>query len=173
MIGGNTQSIRDQWLKQMEGFYEVEAQADAFLSHELIGLLVRFTHLLGKEISLYLARDGAVVDVTVGEPDRVDLPDIRLRRGDRTLSGVRCVHSHPGGDARPVSYTHLKQGYSEKTLQELESVREEIRLYQEQNLLGDVVDRDLTSMEDVYKRQRPRMRSPTRSPAWTAARTIT
>ncbi|MGI6199263.1 MAG: GTPase HflX [Christensenellales bacterium] len=100
MIGGNTQSIRDQWLKQMEGFYEVEAQADAFLSHELIGLLVRFTHLLGKEISLYLARDGAVVDVTVGEPDRVDLPDIRLRRGDRTLSGVRCVHSHPGGDAR-------------------------------------------------------------------------
>ena len=40
-----------------------------------------------------------------------------------------------------------KQGYSEKTLQELESVREEIRLYQEQNLLGDVVDRDLTSMD--------------------------
>jgi GTP-binding protein HflX len=37
--------------------------------------------------------------VLVGQHDRVDLPQIHVRRGKRRLTGIRCIHTHPGGSA--------------------------------------------------------------------------
>ncbi len=53
-----------------------------------------------REISIYIARECMVLDVTVGRHDRVGLPGLRVRRGARRLTGVRCVHTHPDGEPR-------------------------------------------------------------------------
>ena len=40
-------------------------------------------------------RFGEVADVLIGRADSIDLPDLRLRRGERQPATVRCVHTHP------------------------------------------------------------------------------
>ena len=50
---------------------------------------------MNREIAVYITRFGEVADVLIGRAASIDLPDLRLRRGERRLSMVRCVHTHP------------------------------------------------------------------------------
>lgn len=98
MINGNLDGIRASLLEEMEALYEMELDEDLFAPPELIAALSRFTGLIRREISVYISRDGEVMDVTVGGADSVPLPMMRLRRSEERLSGVRCLHTHPGGN---------------------------------------------------------------------------
>ena len=99
MINGNTQGIRQALLEQMETMQQIECERDEFLPEELMRQLARYTGLLGREISVYLSRGGDVLDVTVGDAQTVSLANINTRRSLTRLSGVRCIHTHPGGDS--------------------------------------------------------------------------
>lgn len=72
-----------------------------FASHELISLMAELTGEINREISVYIARDGHVVDVSVGSDSKVEMPNMRLVRNEDRLCGVRCLHTHPNGDGRP------------------------------------------------------------------------
>ena len=37
------------------------------------------------------------MDISVGEAGQVSLPSMNLRRSTVRLSGIRCIHTHPGG----------------------------------------------------------------------------
>ena len=65
-----------------------------------MNLLVRFTQQMNREIMVYLTREGSVLEVAVGSIASVGLPQRHLRRNWERLSGIRCIHTHPGGDAR-------------------------------------------------------------------------
>jgi len=99
LIHGNTAGIRDAWLEQLEEFYNADKETlrHFFLSPELLEPLARISSRINREISIYIARDGMVMDVSLGTFDRVELTDLRLRRGARRLSGIRCIHTHPSG----------------------------------------------------------------------------
>lgn len=99
MINGNTQGIRQALLEQMETMQQIECERDEFLPEELMRQLARYTGLLGREISVYLSRGGDVLDVTVGDAQTVSLANVNTRRSLTRLSGVRCIHTHPGGDS--------------------------------------------------------------------------
>lgn len=99
MINGNTQGIRQALLAQMEAMQEIECDRDVFLPEALMQEMARFTGLLNREISVYLSRSGSVLDVTIGDADTVGLPEVHRRRSLARLSGVRCIHTHPGGDS--------------------------------------------------------------------------
>ncbi len=99
MIHGNTEGVRASVLKLMEGLYEIEVDADAFAPLSLIEPMAAFTARLNRELSVYVSRDGAVLDVSIGDNSTVSLQNMRLRRNPQRLSGVRCLHTHPGGDA--------------------------------------------------------------------------
>ena len=99
MINGNTQGIRQALLEQMETMQQIECERDEFLPEELMRQLARYTGLLGREISVYLSRGGDVLDVTVGDAQTVSLANINTRRSLTRLAGVRCIHTHPGGDS--------------------------------------------------------------------------
>ena len=66
--------------------------------YELLQKICGFSAALNREIALYISRYGDIVDVIIGKSDRIDLPEIRLRRSTARLSMVRCVHTHPNDD---------------------------------------------------------------------------
>ncbi|MBR6816824.1 MAG: GTPase HflX [Clostridia bacterium] len=100
MINGNTKGIKQYILEEMEQIYEYSCGYNEFISPMLINLLARYTSLLEREISIYLSRGGKVLDVSIGDNDHVSLPYVRKRRGIHGLSGVRCIHTHPGGSSQ-------------------------------------------------------------------------
>ena len=100
MINGNTQGIREAQLDELEKLYDADME---LLRHEMISepvmrVLADMTGRINREISVYVARDGMVMDVSIGSHDRVNLPDLKVRRGARRLSGIRCIHTHPDGN---------------------------------------------------------------------------
>ena len=99
-INGNTEGIRNSLLEQIRDLYQLRMEADTFASFALLSALAGFTGQIGREISVYLARDGRVVDISIGDSGKVSMPNVRLVRNEDRLCGVRCIHTHPNGDGR-------------------------------------------------------------------------
>ena len=100
MIHGNTAGIRESMLAELEKLYDAEFERDQFLPDRLLNILVRFTDQINREMLVYLGRDGAVLEIAIGDIGSIALPELHLRRNLDRLSGFRCIHTHPGGDAR-------------------------------------------------------------------------
>ena len=100
MIHGNLTGIRESTLNELDKLYDAEFERDAFLPDRLLNILVRYTDLLNREMLVYLGRDGTVLEIAIGSIGSIALPELHLRRNLDRLSGFRCIHTHPGGDAR-------------------------------------------------------------------------
>ena len=100
MIRGNIEGIRQSSLQELERLLETEFERDQFLPDRLLNALVRHTEALNRELMVYLSRDGEVLEISVGSASSVSLPERSLRRSEQRLSAIRCIHTHPGGDAR-------------------------------------------------------------------------
>ncbi|MGI6150626.1 MAG: GTPase HflX [Christensenellales bacterium] len=100
IINGNTSGIRQTILDRMSGLYDIITEPTQFASTELIYQLAEFTQLTGREISIYIGRDGRVKDISVGDSANVSMPAMRLTRNADRLSGIRCLHTHPKGSSR-------------------------------------------------------------------------
>ena len=100
MIHGNLTGIRESTLNELEKLYDAEFERDAYLPDRLLNILVRYTDLLNREMLVYLGRDGTVLEIAVGNIGSIALPELHLRRNPDRLSGFRCIHTHPGGEAR-------------------------------------------------------------------------
>ncbi len=100
MIHGNVTGIRESVLADLERLYEMEFERDQFLPDRLLQLLVRHTMALSRELMVYMTREGSILEIAVGSIASVGLPERHLRRNTERLSGIRCIHTHPGGDAR-------------------------------------------------------------------------
>ena len=100
MIRGNTEGVRQSVLDELERLYETDWARDQFLPDRLLSALVRYTDMLNRELMVYMSRDGSVLEISIGSAQSVALPERSLRRNVERLSGIRCIHTHPGGDAR-------------------------------------------------------------------------
>ena len=98
MIYGNKEGIRDSVLAQLETLYDLDLTSEIFAPAELLDVLAAFTCAINREISIYVSRSGAILDITIGGLNSVDLKDMHLRRNTRRLSMIRCIHTHPGGN---------------------------------------------------------------------------
>lgn len=94
-IHGNTEGIRKTVLDELTTLYDVQLEPGKFMPQDLLQSLCGYSASMNREIAVYITRFGEVADVLIGRADSIDLPDLRLRRGDRRLSMVRCVHTHP------------------------------------------------------------------------------
>ncbi|MCL2637089.1 MAG: GTPase HflX [Oscillospiraceae bacterium] len=99
-INGNISGIRRSYIERLESIYDMEADRREFCTAEMLEALAFFTEATGREAMVYLDRAGRVLTVAVGEQDRVSLPMLRSRRSEERLSGIRCIHTHPGGNSR-------------------------------------------------------------------------
>jgi len=98
VIQGNTQGLSKSIIEELEALFEIEVPKDSFLAPEIVEKMCDITERIRREISIYVNRKGIVVDVSVGEIGQVSLPFMRLRRSENRLSGIRCIHTHPGGN---------------------------------------------------------------------------
>lgn len=94
-IQGNVEGIKKSILQELEALYDVQWPGDEFAPQELVAKLCGYSAGLNREVAVYITRYGEVAGVFIGRADSIDLPDIRLRRSDRRLSMIRCIHTHP------------------------------------------------------------------------------
>lgn len=98
-IHGERSSIKTHILEELEALCQLSVPTSQISTHEINRRLLDITALLGREVAVYINRQGRVVEVSVGDAGTVDLPEFKARSEQR-LSGIRCIHTHPGGDTR-------------------------------------------------------------------------
>ena len=96
-VHGNIEGIRKSVLDELASLYDVQLDPDVFLPQELLNGLCGYSASMNREIAVYITRYGEIADVFIGRSDSIDLPDLRLRRSERRLSMIRCIHTHPNG----------------------------------------------------------------------------
>ena len=67
-INGNTEGIRQSALERLRELYDMEIEGDCFAPPELIERIAAFSGQCNREVSVYISRDGRVLDITVGGP---------------------------------------------------------------------------------------------------------
>ena len=97
-IYGNLKGIRNSVIEELKTFYDIRLEGGQLLTSELALRMADVTDFINREVSVYVARNGQVLAVSVGNDQSVELPPVEGRRGASRLSGVRCVHTHPNGN---------------------------------------------------------------------------
>lgn len=95
-IKGNIKGIRDSVIAELQKLYDM--QSPQLVSQELAVKLADITEYINREISVYITRSGQIIEIAVGDNAAVELPSFSGRRGAGRLSGIRCIHTHPGGN---------------------------------------------------------------------------
>ncbi len=98
-IFGNLKGIRNSVIEELKTFYDIKVESGQLLSAELALKMADVTEFINREISVYINRSGQVVSVAVGDNETVELPNVEGRRKSSRLNGIRCVHTHPNGNA--------------------------------------------------------------------------
>lgn len=95
-VKGNIKGIRDSVIAELQKLYDM--QSPQLVSQELAVKLADITEYINREISVYITRSGQIIEIAVGDNATVELPSFSGRRGAGRLSGIRCIHTHPGGN---------------------------------------------------------------------------
>lgn len=95
-IKGNIKGIRDSVIAELQKLYDM--QSPQLVSQELAVKLADITEYINREISVYITRSGQIIEIAVGDNATVELPSFSGRRGAGRLSGIRCIHTHSGGN---------------------------------------------------------------------------
>ena len=95
---GNKEGLKNTILTSLENLYDMPVPSWQLLSGEMATEMARITALIHREITVFLDRKGKVLNVVAGDNNTVTLPDLQGRRGSGRLSGIRCIHTHPGGN---------------------------------------------------------------------------
>ena len=95
-IKGNIKGIRDSVIAELQKLYDM--QSPQLVSQELAVKLADITEYINREISVYITRSGQIIEIAVGVNATVELPSFSGRRGAGRLSGIRCIHTHQGGN---------------------------------------------------------------------------
>ena len=98
MINGNLKGIKAFIKEKIEALDGLKCDASKFIEDEVAVTLGEITRQLNKEVCIYISRQGEILYVNLGEEDRASLQGISLRRSNSRLSGLRCIHTHPGGN---------------------------------------------------------------------------
>lgn len=99
-IGGNIQGLKKSLMQALEGLYDFEIPQDMLWTQELVASISRLSGAMNREIAVYYDRKGRIIDVRVGDSATVGLDAVEGKRSPARLSGIRLIHTHPGGSGR-------------------------------------------------------------------------
>jgi len=109
-INGSTEGLKNSVIEALESIYNLEIPQDKLWTEELINTISGISGAINREIAVYIDRKGRIIDVSVGDFRTVDLTEVEGRRSKTRLTGVRCIHTHPGasGMLSAVDISSLK-----------------------------------------------------------------
>lgn len=96
VLYGETTGLKEDILRELEDFYLYAVERASLISTELAERMAWISDLIGREVAVYLNRQGKVLAVALGSRNQVGLPPFAVRRKANRLNGVRLVHTHPG-----------------------------------------------------------------------------
>ncbi|QCX34230.1 GTPase HflX [Caloramator sp. E03] len=99
MIRGNIEGIKKIYIEELEKLYEVECDKNLLVPFDIMNVICRISSEINREISVYINRRGKVIDVGIGDSGTVSLEALSEKRNELGLSGIRCIHTHPSGEA--------------------------------------------------------------------------
>ena len=99
-VKGDLSSIKKSIKYRIEELYNYNFSEYKLVSMDLIDELSELTGEIKREIAVYIDRKGKIAEVAVGDSHTVSLPQVEGKRNAQRLSGIRCIHTHPNGDAR-------------------------------------------------------------------------
>ena len=99
-VNGDLKNIKKDIIAQLDMLYDYAVPSGQIVTRELAEKMLELTALLGREVAVYISRQGKIMQVSVGDNATVELPEIRQRTSETRLSGISCVHTHPSSDTR-------------------------------------------------------------------------
>ncbi|WP_252891012.1 GTPase HflX [Thermoclostridium stercorarium] len=96
-VNGQTEGLKKGILERLQKIYDMKIPKDQVLTEELTLILAEISSAINREISVLIDRKGNILDVRVGDSNSAAVYPASVRRSESSLSGVRCVHTHPGG----------------------------------------------------------------------------
>ena len=81
-IYGNLKGIRNSVIEELKTFYDIRLEGGQLLTSELALRMADVTDFINREVSVYVARNGQVLAVSVGNDQSVELPPVEGRRGE-------------------------------------------------------------------------------------------
>lgn len=98
MIYGNIEGIKNSFLSELDLIYEMKVPKYSLITEEMLNIMMRFTNLLEKEVSVGIDRKGNIISVAIGDSTSVEIPLIDIK--EKKLSAVRIIHTHPNGNPK-------------------------------------------------------------------------
>lgn len=95
-INGNVDGIKDFVLNQLASLYDIKIEGGEIITEEIAMFMAKISNDINREINIAIDRNGNIQDISIGDSSSVNLPIISVN--DRRLSGVRLIHTHPGGN---------------------------------------------------------------------------
>ncbi|MBQ8920360.1 MAG: GTPase HflX [Acidaminococcaceae bacterium] len=103
---GKTDGLKNNILAELMQLYDLKVPPWQLVSPEIAVRMAKITTAVNREVNIFLDRKGNVLNVSIGDSNTVSLPELPGRRGAGRLSGIRCIHMHPGGNPQMSGIDH-------------------------------------------------------------------
>ncbi|MBR1590292.1 MAG: GTPase HflX [Acidaminococcaceae bacterium] len=103
---GKTDGLKNNILAELMQLYDLKVPPWQLVSPEIAVRMAKITTAVNREVNIFLDRKGNVLNVSIGDSNTVSLPELPGRRGAGRLSGIRCIHTHPGGNPQLSGIDH-------------------------------------------------------------------
>jgi GTP-binding protein HflX len=99
-VHGNLTGLKASQIKALERLYRRRVPPDRIITPELARYLTEQSLDIRRQVGLIIDRSGTVRYVIVGDDREIVIPDLSgYGRGRSGLRGLRCIHTHLGGES--------------------------------------------------------------------------
>lgn len=99
-IKGEISGVARRYLAELVNFSTKRWPKELLISEENALFLQSMTEKIGKEIVVYVNRNGFVEEIALGYKDSASVNLIKIKRSEKGYLGVKLIHTHPNGSAK-------------------------------------------------------------------------
>lgn len=115
----NAKGLKKSEVQQLVKVLQKRIPKDKILTLDLADSVAEISHFTGYPVSVVINRRGQIVNVTVGNPSRVNVPELRgVRVGPGRLCGHRVIHTHLVKEKERSKKERSDSGRKEKPISE-------------------------------------------------------
>lgn len=95
----SSNGVRKVILNRLDSIKGETIDNSSIISKDILNIICEITGETSREVAIYINRKGEIVDAVIGDYDSAALGEYTERRSNESLSGIRCIHTHPNGSS--------------------------------------------------------------------------